>query len=396
MSTVSTDATHLREAEPSAQTRRWRDAADRCGAIAADAADDVDRLARFPKEAIHAIRQERLLALLIPQERGGLGGDMRAASTVVRILARSCTATALVTAMHYYQTQILVRHGNTAVLSDYLQRAAVDQLLIANATSEVGVPGGGRSSRCAIEIDGSSFRLSKQASAVSYGAHADSVLASARSGPDGSPTDQVLVLCTRPGLQLEQAGSWDTIGLRGTCSPPFRIDAYGSTDQIMPDLARIDVQTILPAYQLLLASAWVGLAEAIAERSHRFVRGQAHKQIGVLPPSARNLAELGGLLQLSRDSLEGALTLFERADGTEEIEDLGFALRMMNLKVSCTTLLLQIANQALDIVGLAGYSQTSPFSMSRYLRDALGAPLMVSNRRFISESAERLIARKSM
>jgi acyl-CoA dehydrogenase len=321
---------------------------------------------------------------------------MRAASEVVRVLARSCAATAVVTAMHYYQSQILVRHGTSEVLRGYLERAAREQLLIANATSEVGMPGGGLASRCAVETEGGTFRLEKHASVVSYGAHADSVLASARSGPDSASTDQALVLCIPPGLELEQAGDWDTIGLRGTCSPPFRIVAEGSTGQIIPDLAHVDAQTALPAYQILLASAWVGVAEAIAERSHRFVRAQARKQIGVVPPSALDLAELGALLQLSRDALESVLTVFERIDGTDEIEDISFGLRIMNLKVSTTSLLLQIANRAVDLIGLAAYSQTSPYSMSRFLRDAHGAPLMVSNRRFVSESAQRLIARKTM
>lgn len=374
----------------------WQQLTVGCASVAAEAADDVDRSARFPDEAIAAIKAARLLGLLIPVAAGGLGGTIRDASGVVRTLARSCTSTALVTAMHFYQCQVLVRHGNTQILRDYLARAARDQLLIANATSEVGMPGGGRASLCAIERDGETFRLSKHASAVSYGNYADSVLASARSSPDSAPTDQAIVLCLREDFTMEQTAEWDTIGLRGTCSPPFRITATGSVDQVMPDLARIDLQTILPAYQILLASAWVGLAEAIAERSHRFVRAQARKEIGAVPASAFDLAQLGVLLQQARDCLEATVSEFERVDLTDEIEDIGFALRTMNLKLSTTTLLLEIANRAIDMIGLAAYSQQSPFSMSRFLRDAHGAPLMVSNRRFVAESAQRLIARKTM
>ena len=46
--------------------------------VAAPNADDVDRQARFPVEAITALREERALSALIPEEFGGGGVSFEA------------------------------------------------------------------------------------------------------------------------------------------------------------------------------------------------------------------------------------------------------------------------------------------------------------------------------
>ena len=57
-----------------ADTATLVDIARQIGATcAAPAADAVDREARFPREAFAALRTERLLGALIPQELGGIG-----------------------------------------------------------------------------------------------------------------------------------------------------------------------------------------------------------------------------------------------------------------------------------------------------------------------------------
>ena len=47
-------------------------------AVAAEHADGVDIAARFPREAIDALRDVGLLGALVPMELGGLGLDLAA------------------------------------------------------------------------------------------------------------------------------------------------------------------------------------------------------------------------------------------------------------------------------------------------------------------------------
>ena len=47
--------------------------------------------------------------------------------------------------------------------------------------------------------------------------------------------------------------------------------------------------------------------------------------------------------------------------------------------------------QALQIVGILGYKNDSPFSVGRHYRDLLSASLMVSNERVASKNASMLL-----
>ena len=66
--------------------------AELVAAIAAAAADGVDRETRFPAEAIAAARAQRLLGILVPTE---LGGEEASVSDVVDVcyaLGRACAS----------------------------------------------------------------------------------------------------------------------------------------------------------------------------------------------------------------------------------------------------------------------------------------------------------------
>ena len=141
----------------------------------------------------------------------------------------------MIYAMHQMQAACLVRHGRSEVLRDH-QRALVErQLLLASATTEVGIGGAIRTSSCAVERHDGRFTLEKKAPVISYGAEADCILTTARRTPESPPSDQVLVLCTAPGLELEEISGWDTLGFRGTCSLGYALKAQGDEGQILDD-----------------------------------------------------------------------------------------------------------------------------------------------------------------
>jgi acyl-CoA dehydrogenase len=64
---------------------------------------------------------------------------------------------------------------------------------------------------------------------------------------------------------------------------------------------------------------------------------------------------------------------------------------MNALKVSSSTLVVDIVGRAMAICGMAGYREDSPYSMGRLLRDAHGAVLMINNDRINANSAQMLL-----
>ena len=365
--------------------------------VSGPAASDVDKNARFPSESFDALKEASLLSLLIPQDLGGEGATVGQVADVAFELGRHCASTGLIYAMHQSQVASLVRHGRSDTIRTFLSEMARNQLLLASATTELGVGGDVRTSVCTVERESSgTIRLEKMAPVISYGQHADAILATARRSPESPPNDQVLVLCRPPRLKLEPISGWDTLGFRGTCSLGFKLVAEGDASCILDDpYGDISSRTMLPVSHILWSSVWLGLAHAGADRARSFVRAEARKKPGVTPPSALRLAELIAQLQRMEELVRGSARRFDdQSEDVDTLSSFGFAIAMNSLKVSASTLVVDIVNRAMLILGMAGYREDSPHSLGRILRDAHGAAIMVNNDRINSNTAQMLLIHK--
>ncbi|MEO5921737.1 MAG: acyl-CoA dehydrogenase, partial [Pseudolysinimonas sp.] len=84
----------------------------------------------------------------------------------------------------------------------------------------------------------------------------------------------------------------------------------------------------------------------------------------------------------------------ERADDREALGQVGFMMRMNNLKVSASEAVAEIAAGALRITGISGFRNDGQYSVARVFRDAQGAALMVSNDRIIAHNAQLILVQK--
>ena len=365
--------------------------------IAAPAADSVDREARFPSESFDALRAERMLGIFIPTEFGGGGCSIADVSAICTALGQHCSATAMIFAMHQIQVACIVRHARESeFFASYLAELADTQSLIASATSEIGVGGDTRSSVCAIERNSGSFSIKKQAPVISYGEYADAILATARRTPDSPPSDQVLVLIKRDEFTLARTSGWDTLGFRGTCSPGFMLTARATEDHILTDsFADISSQTMLPVSHIVWTSLWLGIATAAVGRARAYIRAEARKSPGKTPAASVRLAEVVSKLQGMRALVNDSVRDYEATGGeADAASGMNFAIRMNNLKLSCSTAVVDIVSQSMLICGMSGYRIDSKFSLGRLLRDAYGAALMINNDRIYGANAAMLLVSK--
>lgn len=357
--------------------------------------DDVDAKARFPQESIDALRAVGALSCLIDTPSHP-ASPLSEVALATEVLGKHCASTAMIFAMHQIQVASLVRHGRNPALREFTQRVAKEQLLLASATTEMGIGGDVRTSSCHVQRAGGRFSLAKNAPVISYGSYADAVLATARRTEDSPPNDQVLVVCLPPDLSLEQTSQWDTLGFRGTCSPGFLLSATGPVEHILDDpYGDISSYTMLPTSHVLWGSVWLGLATSAVERARRFVRAAARAKPGIHNPAAVRLAELMGVYQQMVELVHGAArTADETAEGFEGRSGLGFAIHMNNVKISASELVVDIVHRATLICGIAGYREDSQYRMGRLIRDSYGAALMVNNDRILTNNAQLLLVHK--
>lgn len=359
-------------------------------------ADDVDRTSRFPTESIEALRQGGFLAALIPPELGGGGHSVETVARTVTELGMHCASSAMIYAMHQIQVACLVVHGDSEPIRDYLAEIARDGLLLASATTEVGIGGDVRTSSCAVEIAGDRFTLRKQAPVISYGEHADAILVTARRSPESPPSDQSLVVVRRGSFELEKTTEWDALGFRGTCSSGFVLSAEGPRSDILSTpYGDISSRTMLPVAHVLWSSLWFGIACAAEAKARRFVQGAARRDPHKQPPGALRLAELATVHQQFRDLVEGGRRRYAASlDDPGLAESTSFALAMNSLKVAASESVVDVVQRSLMICGMAGYANRSPFTLGRLLRDSYGGALMVNNDRIHGGNAQMLLVHR--
>jgi acyl-CoA dehydrogenase len=368
--------------------------------IAAQHVEDVDRRGRFPSEAVDALRAAGAFGWGVPCEYGGAGAELDDLAGATFELARRCSATGMIFAMHQIQIASIVRHlANSFWFKDYLRRVVREQRLIASATSEVGVGGDMRKSVAAIEtLPGSSnhrIQFEKKASTISYGSYADDLLTTLRCNPGAASGDQVLVLTHMADMQIKPMGEWDTLGMRGTCSPGFVVRATCRADQVLPaPFAVIASETMVPFSHILWAHVWLGIASDAFGRAQDFVRGQARQNPGNTPPSALRLSELSVRMAGFRALLQAALKEYvslAEGEGRSTLSTVGYAVRINNLKIAASEAAVEVCQSALRICGFLGYSNSGPYSVGRQLRDAYSAALIIANDRLLATNAALLL-----
>ena len=366
-------------------------------ATAGDAAEAVDRDGRFPHESLAAMKEARLLGLAIARDYGGESASLADIADICARLGARCASSGMVFAMHQIKVASLVAHSGDSLWHQALMRHVAEaQLLVASSTTEAGIGGDLRNSLCAVEVEGDAFRLEKEASVISYGSYADVILATARRAPDAPSSDQVLVAMLRGQYTLERTGGWDTLGMRGTCSEGFRLRVEGAKAQILPKpFADIAATSMLAVSHLLWGALWSGIASAALMKAQAFVRGEARKRPGTPPPGALHVAEAVTKLQLMRSSINDGLRRFAAAqDEPADLNTLGFAVAMNNVKLGTSEIALDIVATAMRVCGIGGYRNDGASSIGRHLRDVMSAPLMISNDRILANTSNLLLVHR--
>ena len=359
-------------------------------AAAAAEAEAVDSDARFPKAAIDAARERKLLGAQIPVEFGGFGAAIYDIAEMCYALGCACSSAAMIFAMHQTKVACLVRHaGGSKYHEALMRRVASEQLLLASSTTEGQNGGNIRSSAAAVERNDAEISLVRNATVISYGAEADGIITIARRNSDAASSDQVLVAFTKENYTLERSLAWETLGMRGTCSAGFELKASASSDQIFPEAyEKIHAQTMTPVAHLCWSSVWAGIAAAAVDRAQRFIRKAARGAGGQMPPGAAHFTAAKMSLATLRAIISANLDSYANREHDERaLSAIDFQSSINLLKIEASELAVQTVMSAMRACGLSGYRNDGEFSVGRLLRDVLSSPLMINNERILSNIA---------
>lgn len=355
---------------------------------AARHADAVDREGRLPTEALDALRADGLLGLLVPRRYGGPEWTLRAVTNVCRRLSESCASTGLIFAMHHSQSAVAIRQaGESGWHQALLERLVREQCVVASATTEGATGGSIRTSACFLDQRGDALHLDKGGAVISYAGAADVVLISARSAEDAAPSDQKLVAVVRGQFALSPLGRWNPMGMRGACTDRFDLAARCGAEQVFDGtFAQAMSGAMLPTSHILLGAVWLGIAVSALARAREFLRARNRSGQAPNPIANLRLAEGEALVQQFQAMLAANLSLYESepARATAHERMVGYNA----LKVGASELVVRITDIALRICGIQGYmDDTGPYYLSRHVRDAHSAMVMVNDDRILGNIA---------
>jgi acyl-CoA dehydrogenase len=358
--------------------------------IAANKAIDVDEASRFPAEACAALKEQRLLGVMVSRDLGGEGASIAEVADVCYQLGQACSSTAMIYAMHQIKVACVTRHmGDNAVLANTMRRLCTEQLLLASSTTEGQSGGNVRSSEAPVEHVDGGIQLERKASVISYGAYADGIVTTARRSADAAGSDQVLVAFLKSDYTLTRLQGWNTLGMRGTCSEGYTLKARGQAGQILPHPYEIiHAQTMVPFAHLLWGSVWTGIAASATARAQAFIRQAMRTSGGQLPPGAPQFTQALKTLRTLRGMLASSLRTYERnMNDPKALASVDFQSVITLTKVEASELAVSTVMSAMRACGLSGYRADGDFTLGRHLRDVLSSPIMINNDRILANLA---------
>lgn len=358
---------------------------DEVVALTAGHAAAVDRDARFPTEALAALRSSGLLGLMVPVQDGGRGGTLSDLVAVTEELGRADVSVAMIFAMHCQQVQAVVRHAGPRLRAAVLPALGRGELYLASVTTERGKGGDLLTSESEVAAADGLLRLDRDAPIVTGGTHADAFLVTTQMPGATSPSQVSLLYATRDQVQAEVSGQWRALGMRATQSLPMRLTGTVPDWQVVGEpggFRAVVSDTFGPLAHVGWTAAWLGGAAGALSRVLHHLRGPGRSWIDpgsplLLTRLARVRARLDGVNALLRHTVAVL-------DRTDDLAVAPVQLLVNALKVVAAEQCHAAADDLVELMGLRhGYLQDSPLFLERTLRDLRSASLNYANDRLL-------------
>ncbi len=340
-----------------------RDFADR---ELAPRAREIDEKEEFSWENWRAMSALGLTGISVDPQYGGGGGGYRQTAILISEIARGDASASVCLLTHVsLGTATIQRFGNEEQLQRFVPPLAAGKNIAAWALTE---PSGGSDAAAlkttAVERDGVYF-LNGSKTFITNAAEADSIVVFATQDPSKGHKgiSAFVVPRSSPGLQINQLHG--KMGMRGssTCELVFQDTPVPAENRLGEEGNGFrHAMDILDTSRIVIASQCVGIGQGAMEAAVRYA--QQRETFG--KPLAEHqaiqfmLADMATQVYASRVATMNAATL--KDDG------LPFKDQASMAKLMASEMCQQVASQAVQVHGGAGYFKDSP--VERIFRDS--------------------------
>jgi alkylation response protein AidB-like acyl-CoA dehydrogenase len=329
-------------------------------------AQDIEESGEFPAEIVGKLAEIGLLAILVPDQYGGVAFDTLSFALSLSEISRTSSSTALILLNHNAKVTVpIARFGTEEQKTTYLPRLSEGTLLGAFALLEPESGSDYTGISTTASMDGDSYVLNGKKFLVINGTHAGLFVIVARTAAEGGNDGLSAFLVER-----------DTEGLRvGSTRPMIAMNASGSCDLELKD-CRVPASTLLGGengaetliletmdlVNIGLAAQALGLCEASLKASLDYSKERV--QFG------RPISEF----EMVQEMLAGIAT---RTEATRHLilwaaarrdEGAGYRKEAALTKLFATDAAMWATTHAVQVFG--GYGYVKDYPVERFMRDA--------------------------
>lgn len=332
-------------------------------------AQQTDKEAAFPREAVSALGRNGILGLISDTSVGGQGLGLKDAATVIESLAEVCPSTAMVLMMHYCATAVIEKYGSPELRAEigrgqHLSTLAWSEL---SSRSHFWAPSG------TAEKSADGYVLNGDKTMVTSSSEADSYIWSSKPSTGSEASSLWLVRKFQEGLSSPT--SFDGLGLRGNDSAPMiarnmhlQSDALLGRDGEGFDIM---INTVLPIFCVLNASTSIGLMDGAIGLAIQHVSA---KKFEHLNSSVADLPTVRAYLAKAKIQADMIRTL--RNDTLSAIQESrpDAMLRVMEVKAAAAESALTVTDACMRVCGGAAFRKD--LGLERLFRDARSSSVM--------------------
>lgn len=328
----------------------------------------IDAGATYPQDLFELLAEQGLLGITIPEAHGGTGAGLLALCVVVEELARACTTTALMPVMSNIAGVMLLRAGSEAQKSVLLPRLARGEIRFSNALTEADAGSDAAAIRTRVTATDTGYEITGAKSYITGTTLSDVFITFARHA-DGPATGRIsafLVPRDRPGITVGPLEK--KMGIRGMPTGGLYYDGVTVPREALLGAEGQGLSTLLAsmtANRPAIGARGVGLAQGAFEIAldHVTRRPMLGGVLMDLQGLQFKLADLAIAIEASRQLVHAGARLVDAGVPAREL------IGMLAMgKCLATDTAMQVAIEAVQCLGAAGYSTDAP--VERLMRDA--------------------------
>lgn len=342
---------------------------DLCEKEIAPHAEDVDRNARFPEEALAALNAAGFNAVHVPEEFGGQGADSVAACIVIEEVARVCGSSSLIPAVNKLGTMGLILKG-----SDELKAKVLGDLVNGEMASYALTERGAGSDAAAMKTravrDGEDWVLNGSKCFITNGGRSTWYTVMAVTDPDKGANGISAFMVHKDDEGFRVGGLEHKMGIKGSPTAELYFeDCRVPGDRMIGEEGtgfKTALETLDHTRPTIGAQA-LGLAQGAYDYAVGYVqeREQFGKPVAAFQNTQFMLADMRTKIEAARLMVYTAAANAERghADGGGKL-----GLMAAAAKTFASDVAMEVTTDAVQLLG--GYGYTSDFPVERMMRDA--------------------------